>query len=71
MGPEKRSTVGSSGESWSIRETLNWHFVEMKGTFFERGCREGYGSCKVSTKYRKLLFVKYENLGLTTCQQLR
>jgi hypothetical protein len=31
MGLEKRSTVGSSGESWSIGETLNWRFVEMIG----------------------------------------
>jgi len=31
MGLEERSTVGSSGESWSIGETLNWRFVEMIG----------------------------------------
>jgi len=53
MGLEKRSTVGSSGEYWSIRETLNWHFVEMKD--FPKGNREGYGSCKVDANSKKLI----------------
>jgi len=35
MGLEKRSTVGSSGEYWSIRGTLNWRFVEMRDFKFE------------------------------------
>jgi len=30
MGYEKGPTVGSSGEYWSIKETLNQDFVEMK-----------------------------------------
>jgi len=29
MGAEKHPTVGSSGEYWSINESLNQHFVEM------------------------------------------
>jgi len=27
MGAEKHPTVGSSGEYWSINESLNQHFV--------------------------------------------
>jgi len=34
MGPEKRPTAGSSGEYWSIGETLNWRFVEMIGIYY-------------------------------------
>jgi len=30
MGAEKHPTVGSSGESWSINDSLNQHFAEMK-----------------------------------------
>jgi len=30
MGAEKHPTVGSSGESWSMNESLNQRFVEMK-----------------------------------------
>jgi len=30
MGAEKHPTVGSSGEYWSIDESLNQRFVEMK-----------------------------------------
>jgi len=29
MGAEKHPTVGSSGEYWSIDESLNQHFTEM------------------------------------------
>jgi len=50
MGAEKHPTVGSSGESWSINESLNQHFVEMKDSLN----REGYGSCKVCTKVKML-----------------
>jgi len=32
MGAEKHPTVGSSGEYWSINESLNQHFVEMKNS---------------------------------------
>jgi len=28
MGAEKYPTVGSSGESWSINESLNQHYAE-------------------------------------------
>jgi len=59
MGLEKRSTVGSSGEYWSIGETLNWHFVEMRDS--PKGNREGYGSCKVDAKSKRLI----------VCQKLR
>jgi len=30
MGAEKHPTVGSSGEYWSMNESLNHGFVEMK-----------------------------------------
>jgi len=29
MGAEKHPTVGSSGEYWSINESLNQHFAGM------------------------------------------
>jgi len=32
MGPEKRPTVGSSGEYWSMNESLNQRFAEMNGS---------------------------------------
>jgi len=32
MGAEKHPTVGSSGEYWSINESLNQRFVEMIGS---------------------------------------
>jgi len=32
MGNEKRPTVGSSEEYWSMNESLNQRFVEMKGS---------------------------------------
>jgi len=50
MGDEKHPTVGSSGEYWSINESLNQHFAEMKG--FKN--REGYGSCKVCAQIKKM-----------------
>jgi len=43
MGPEKHPTVGSSGEYWSIDESLNQRFAEM----IDFLNREGYDSCKV------------------------
>jgi len=44
MGAEKYPTVGSSGEYWSINESLNQHYVGDDKPVV--GC-EGYGSCKV------------------------
>jgi len=67
MGTEKRPTVGSSGEYWSINESWNQGFAGMKG-FLNR---EGYGSCKVRAQNRIMMFNFEENPGLTTCQQLR
>jgi hypothetical protein len=32
MGDEKHPTVGSSEEYWSMNESLNQHFAEMKGS---------------------------------------
>jgi hypothetical protein len=32
LGNEKRPTVGSSEEYWSMNESLNQRFVEMKGS---------------------------------------
>jgi len=46
MGAEKHPTVGSSGEYWSMNESLNQHFAEMKGSLGH----EGYGSCKVCSQ---------------------
>lgn len=43
MGGVIPSTVGSSGESWSLNESLNQRFVEMK----DQLGRDDYGSCKV------------------------
>jgi len=36
MGNEKYPTVGSSGEYWSINESLNQGFVEMKS--YNKNC---------------------------------
>jgi len=43
MGAEKHPTVGSSGEYWSINESLNQRFAGM----IDSKNREGYDSCKV------------------------
>jgi len=43
IGDERSSTVGSSGESWSLNDSLNQHFAEMKN----RNGYDGYDSCKV------------------------
>jgi len=66
MGAEKHPTVGSSGEYWSMNESLNQHFAEMKGSLGH----EGYGSCKVCSRIWIMLGFE-ENPGPTTCQQLR
>lgn len=67
MGAEKHPTVGSSGEYWSISESLNQRFAEMKD-FLNH---EGYGSCKVCAQTKIKDNVFEENPGPTTCQQLR
>ena len=65
-GNEKYPAVGSSGEYWSISESLNQGFVEMKDV----NRREGYDSCKVCAQRRNYVLFE-ENLGPTKCQQLR
>jgi hypothetical protein len=45
MGAEKHPTVGSSGEYWSMNESLNQHYAENDKPEI-KGC-EGYESCKV------------------------
>jgi len=45
-GAEKHPAVGSSGGYWSINESLNQGFAEMRG-FYNR---EGYGSRKVCSR---------------------
>jgi len=37
MGAEKHPTVGSSGEYWSIYESLNQHFAEMIDSYSREG----------------------------------
>ena len=66
MGAEKHPTVGSSGEYWSISESLNQGFAGMKDAIR----REGYDSCKVRAR-RVDYDISEENLGPTKCQQLR
>jgi len=43
IGAEKHPTVGSSGEYWSMNESLNQRFAGM----IDSWNREGYDSCKV------------------------
>ena len=50
MGAEKHPTVGSSGEYWSINESLNQRFAEM----IDSKNREGYDSCKVCARVRMM-----------------
>jgi len=50
-GTGKHPAVGSSGEYWSISESLNQGFVEMK----DRNDRDGYDSCKVCARARIML----------------
>jgi len=50
MGAEKHPTVGSSGESWSMNDSLNQHFAEMK----DSKNHEGYDSCKVCARVKKM-----------------
>jgi len=44
MGAEKHPTVGSSGEYWSMNESLNQHYALDDRSKVDR---EDYGSCKV------------------------
>jgi len=50
MGAEKHPTVGSSGEYWSINESLNQRFAEM----IDSMSREGYGSCKICPRVKMM-----------------
>jgi len=60
-GAVKHSAVGSSGEYWSMNESLNQWIAEMKDSLNH----EGYGSCKVCAQ-GKILFL---NLKRTPGQQ--
>ena len=51
MGAEKHPTVGSSGEYWSMNESLNQRLAGMK----DSKNREGYDSCKVRARTRIML----------------
>ena len=51
MGAEKHPTVGSSGEYWSMNESLNQRFAEMNDPLD----REGYDSCKVLSRVKIML----------------
>jgi len=51
MGDEKYSAVGSSGEYWSINESLNQGFAGTKSFI---NC-EGYGSCKVRASIKIMI----------------
>jgi len=51
MGAEKHPTVGSSGEYWSMNNCLNQWVAEM----IDSSNREGYDSCKVCAKVKKLI----------------
>jgi len=66
MGNEKHPTVGSSGEYWSINESLNQRFAGMKDPLGH----EDYDSCKVRPQVN-IMIIPEENPGPTTCQQLR
>ena len=61
MGAVKHPTVGSSGEYWSMNESLNQWIAEMK----DSQNHEGYDSCKVCAQI-KILFL---NLKRTPGQQ--
>ena len=51
MGAEKHPTVGSSGEYWSMSESLNQRFAEM----IDSKNREGYDSCKVCSQIKTMI----------------
>jgi len=51
MGAEKHPTVGSSGEYWSINESLNQHLAKMINSMNY----EDYESCKVCPQIKKML----------------
>jgi len=52
-GAVKHSAVGSSGEYWSMNESLNQWIAEMKDSLN----RESYDSCKVCAQ-AKILFLR-------------
>jgi len=53
MGAEKHPTVGSSGEYWSINESLNQRFAGM----IDSSNREDYDSCKVHPQIRIMIHI--------------
>jgi hypothetical protein len=58
MGAEKHPTVGSSGEYWSMNESLNQHFAYDERLIISR---EGYDSCKVCPRAKKLILCLLES----------
>jgi len=58
MGDEKNPAVGSSGEFWSISESLNQHGTWAKGFVINR---EGYGSCKPHPRVSTMMFTREES----------
>jgi len=58
MGAEKHPTVGSSGEYWSMNESLNQHYAEGDRSY--KG-REGYGSCKICPQAKILILCLLES----------
>jgi len=60
MGAEKHPTVGSSGEYWSINESLNQHYAYDDRPYFNWG-REGYGSCKICPRVKIMILILLES----------
>ena len=58
MGAEKHPTVGSSGEYWSMNESLNQHYAYDDK--LRKSC-EGYGSCKVCPQVKKMTLYLLES----------
>jgi len=67
MGAEKHPTVGSSGEYWSMNESLNQH-----DAYDERLVKVVKAMKAVkSVRGRKKMIFTCQNFGLKRCQQLR
>jgi len=58
MGAEKHPTVGSSGEYWSMNESLNQHYAYDDKPFI--GC-EDYDSCKICPQVKILILYLLES----------
>jgi len=58
MGAEKHPTVGSSGEYWSMNESLNQHYADDEKP--TKGC-EGYESCKVCPQIKTMILILLES----------